>query len=761
MEMTLARRPWLSPLALAILTIIFLRQVILPAEAGAVLNGKDLQEMFYPLQTFISEALKAGTLPLWNPRQFLGHPVIGNPHAALFYPLNWLVWIIGVQRGIGLVLVLHTWFGAWGMERFTRGFGASRVGALLAGVIFSMSGWAAAHTFPGHYNLLMVFAWIPWVMLAYRYALRRGTWAALLPGMAGLGLALLAGYPPLVVYMGFGLISLWLYHIANAPEGAEIRAGWEAGWRLAAIGIGGLILAAALVIPAAELTRLASRETGDLEFANTFALPPAQYLSLALPGLFGRPDWAPYFYWGADFYEEHNAYAGLLPLLAVPLMIRWPRRETWYFYGLIAFGLVMAVGIEGALMPLLVRWVPGLGMFRVPARGLMYVMFGLAGLTALLITNLQAASLDERRRALRPALRRWIPVAAAGSFGLSVFFSGWYASASHVEPMPLRAFEVAGTLAMAGVILCGVWVVLWLWTRPDDRREQPSYPKAPGWALGLAALLIVLDAWHVGIPVIGVSQVVEPGMWAGARTNIPLGADARVLQVAPAGGTTNLASVTGHLHVLGYDPLHLATFDTLAGENGVENDPQTRVNLLFGVKYLLSSEQLDAPGYELIGIAYDTFYYERTEAFPRAWIGTDIVVEPNDEAVAARIDDETTDLRQTVFVDEAITCLAGEDGSAAITEYNLNDVTITTSGGGGLLVLSDQYYPGWHATVDGDEADIVRTDVALRGVCVPAGEHTVRFDFRPLSIVAGVVVSAAGWLVWLAAMVIGWRRKRL
>ncbi|WP_119068550.1 YfhO family protein [Aggregatilinea lenta] len=752
MEKTLARRPWLSPLALAILTIIFLRQVILPVEAGVVLNGKDLQEMFYPLQTFISEALKAGTLPLWNPRQFLGHPVIGNPHAALFYPLNWLVWLIGVQRGIGLVLVLHTWFGAWGMERFTRSFGASRVGALLAGVIFSMSGWAAAHYFPGHYNLLMVFAWIPWVMLAYRYALRRGTWVALLPGMAGLGLALLAGYPPLVVYMGFGLISLWLYHIGTAPEGQEVRAGWEAGWRLAAIGVGGLILAAALVIPAAQLTRLASREAGDLEFANTFALPPAQYLSLALPGLFGRPDWAPYFYWGADFYEEHNAYAGLLPLLAVPLMIRWPRREAWYFYGLIAFGLVMAVGIEGALMPLLVRWVPGLGMFRVPARGMMYVMFGMAGLTALLVTNLQAASLDERRRALRPALRRWIPAAAAGSFGLSVFFSGWYASASHVEPMPLRAFEVAGTLAMAGVILCGVWVVLWLWTRPE--------PKAPGWALGLAALLIVLDAWHVGIPVIGVSQVIEPGMWTGARTNIPLGADARVLQVSPAGGTTNLASVTGHLHVLGYDPLHLATFDTLA-DNDAENDPQTRVNELFGVKYLLSNEQLDAPGYELIGIAYDTFYYERTEAFPRAWIGTDIVVEPNDEAVAARIDDQTTDLQQTAFVDEAVTCPAGEDGSATISEYNLNDVTITTSGGGGLLVLSDQYYPGWHATVDGDEADIVRTDVALRGVCVPAGEHTVRFEFRPLSLVAGVGVSAVGWLVWLAAMVIGWRRKRL
>lgn len=752
MEHALARRPWLSPLVLAILTVIFLRPVILPPQPGAVLDGKDLQDMFYPLQTFIRETLRAGDLPLWNPHQFAGHPVIGNPHAALFYPPNWLAWLAGVPRGMGLVLALHTWFGAWGAACLMQNFGASRVGALLAGVIFSMSGWAAAHYYPGHYNLLMVFAWIPWIMWAYRAALVRGTWAALLPGMGGLGLALLAGYPPLVVYLGFGLIALWVEHVVQAAEGAALRAAWYAGWRLAALGVGGLILGAALVVPAAELTHVASREAGDLEFANTFALPPAQYLSLALPGLFGRPGQEPYHYWGADFYEEHNAYAGLLPLLAIPLMFRWMRREAWTFYGLIAFGLVLAIGVEGTLLPLLVRWVPGLGMFRVPARALLFVMLGMAGLTALLITALQGASLDERRSALRPALRRWIPAAAATAFGLAVVFAGWYASASHVEPMPLRAFIVAGTLATAGVILSGIWVVLWLWTRPD--------PAAPKWALGLAALLIVLDAWHVGLPVIGVSQVVEPGMWAGARGNIPTGADARVLQVVPPGGPVNLASVTGHLHVIGYDPLPLATFETLH-ETGDPNDPLSRANRLLGVRYLLSSEPFEHPDYELIGIAYDTFYYERVDPFPRAWVASEIVVEPDDGAAARRLMDEATDLRATAVVDRAITCPAGEDGSAAITAYEANEVIVETSGGGGLLVLSDQYYPGWRATVDGEAAEVVRADVALRGVCVPAGEHTVRFVYRPLSLYAGVAISAAGWVAWLAAVVIAWRRGLL
>src|SRR5581483_10461600 len=100
---------------------------------------------------------------------------------------------------------------------------------------------------------------------------------------------------------------------------------------------------------------LSSRTEADLAFSNTFALPPAQYLSLALPGFFGNPKVGPYFYWGADFYQEFMAYAGLLPLLAIPLSFRCRRRENWFFLGLIALGLVLAVGLDGALLPLLVR----------------------------------------------------------------------------------------------------------------------------------------------------------------------------------------------------------------------------------------------------------------------------------------------------------------------------------------------------------------------------------------------------------------------
>ncbi|MEP7290032.1 MAG: hypothetical protein ABI947_30155, partial [Chloroflexota bacterium] len=101
MEKAFERRPWLVPVVLALLTIIFLKQVIFPLP-GYALDGADLRTMFYPLHGYIRQTLLSGELPLWNPHIYIGHPIVGNPHAALFYPATWFMWLVGVERGMNL-----------------------------------------------------------------------------------------------------------------------------------------------------------------------------------------------------------------------------------------------------------------------------------------------------------------------------------------------------------------------------------------------------------------------------------------------------------------------------------------------------------------------------------------------------------------------------------------------------------------------------------------------------------------------------------
>jgi uncharacterized membrane protein YfhO len=110
-------------------------------------------------------------------------------------------------------------------------------------------------------------------------------------------------------------------------------------------------------------------------------------------------------------------------------------------------------------------------------------------------------------------------------------------------------------------------------------------------------------------------------------------------------------------------------------------------------------------------------------------------------------------LQETVYVDRAVDCPSA-GGSATITEYGPDTLTITTSGDGGFLTLSDQYYPSWQASLDGQRADIIRADTVFRAVCVPAGDHEVRYEYRPLSVIAGAVISGAAWLVLLIAAIL-------
>jgi uncharacterized membrane protein YfhO len=67
----------------------------------------------------------------------------------------------------------------------------------------------------------------------------------------------------------------------------------------------------------------------------------------------------------------------------------------------------------------------------------------------------------------------------------------------------------------------------------------------------------------------------------------------------------------------------------------------------------------------------------------------------------------------------------------------------------GLLVLSDTFYPGWKAYVDGKKATIYPTDLALRSVFLPAGEHTVEFVFSPGSFKLGSAITIASFAVLL------------
>jgi hypothetical protein len=85
-------------------------------------------------------------------------------------------------------------------------------------------------------------------------------------------------------------------------------------------------------------------------------------------------------------------------------------------------------------------------------------------------------------------------------------------------------------------------------------------------------------------------------------------------------------------------------------------------------------------------------------------------------------------------------------GGLRLAQETANHLGFQTDGGARprLLVISDAWYPGWRAAIDGVEAPIHRANYMFRGVFVPAGEHTVRFDYWPTNFGWHLAASALG-----------------
>ncbi len=151
-----------------------------------------------------------------------------------------------------------------------------------------------------------------------------------------------------------------------------------------------------------------------------------------------------------------------------------------------------------------------------------------------------------------------------------------------------------------------------------------------------------------------------------------------------------------------------------------------------------------------------TTVYENLRAMPRAWLVPEVVSAKHEEVLQAiqssRLPDgRTYEPSQMALVEEPLAFKAPNPDSLATAKIvNLADTYLkiqTQSASEAFLVLSDVYYPGWQATIDGKPAHIFQTNYVLRGVKVPAGKHQILFHFKPLSFHIGVGISTASLVV--------------
>jgi hypothetical protein len=150
--------------------------------------------------------------------------------------------------------------------------------------------------------------------------------------------------------------------------------------------------------------------------------------------------------------------------------------------------------------------------------------------------------------------------------------------------------------------------------------------------------------------------------------------------------------------------------------------------------------------------------FENLSAMPRVWLAPEVIVVGADEARRAIQLSKLTngrrfDPKQMALVEEPLEMDVGKTAAASAELVSLTDNAMavrTASTTPVFLVTSDVYYPGWHATIDDQPAKLYRADYAFRGVAVPAGQHLVKFKYRPSRFYLGAGVSLTSLLILCA-----------
>jgi hypothetical protein len=170
---------------------------------------------------------------------------------------------------------------------------------------------------------------------------------------------------------------------------------------------------------------------------------------------------------------------------------------------------------------------------------------------------------------------------------------------------------------------------------------------------------------------------------------------------------------------------------------------------------------------KLVANANGWYIYEIADPLPHAFVASQIRVNADEAVSRQQIADGAIDPGTVVTLNRPVACpvnasAESQPPAARIVNYQPSTVEIDASGPG-ILVLTDAYDSNWTVSVDNLPAQLLRADTTLRGVCLGAGPHHVRFDFRPTVFYLGVIVSGAGWvslgLLWLILTVMAARSR--
>ena len=738
-------------LFLIIILVVFWK-IVLTGEYTILWSGDNSREAYAWMQ-YLARSIHVHALPFWNPYSEAGRLFIGEPTTGVFYPLNLLFALFplranGLQPGwvLEYLVVVHFLIAAALMYLLARHLRFQRFGAAVAALTFTFCG-SLSFRATSQISIFTASVWLPGVFWAYSLALgakslRKQVVFANLGGLA-LALCLLAGHHQPFLYCSTSVaivaVALFFRGSISFCDGQEqLVTRRQIIQATAFLFVFALMYSSLQVLPTLEYSHHAYRWIGDA--APVAADSNVPYAKVATSYILHPQDLAtavfPFLRW-----TENAIYLGILPLLLVAFSVFLLRKSAlvrilWLMAAVFFFTTMGDLfPVHGILYELLPGWSKG----REAIRGLVMTHFSLALLAGVGCQGFLAVWSKKQRK-----YRLWL-VWCFGVFSVAL-------------TLLLFAFQLAGVTLKSEASfdsLSTACLLLLITAALGLARVYGGVRKK-----GLRVAIIVVLALDYGaymspriLPKQGFNRTsnYEPTRYYQKDEVI------RFLQSQPGVFRTsfdehysrNLGEVEKLDTIDGYGATRIRWFqDFVFGPHGQD---------LLNVRYIVSKKDL---GGQPVFQSGPEKVFVNPDCFSRAWLATHIVVANNNQRALGIVQHATLDLKDTAVVETKLNSelapMAGNLANASAGDNVSSPAALFQRGGPNrfsvhvqvlrpsILVVSETWYPGWRATVNGVKREIWRTDGALMGVYLQPGANDIQFRFRPTQLYKGLALTALG-----------------
>lgn len=687
--------------------------------------GSDPVLAHYPWKLLGIETIKSFQWPLWNPYSFAGAPLLANSQSALFYPLNIVYLFFNFSFAWSVISLLQIVLGGIFFYWFARNIKLSKQASLWGSLIYSFNGFIGSY-----FNIQVIghtILWLPLILLSLsklnntNSIISQFSLKWFLVCSISIGSMFLAGHLQIASYCLF--ISFFFCLTKSNKVFLLFSSALVVGFCMASIQL----------IPTLDYLSKAQRDPQVLY--TSFTQSPVQIMRLVVPNFYGHPnsnDW-----WGENSLKDFHAYSGMLAMVLAIIGMKYAFKEDKkYLFWVFLLAIFIIFTVDSPFTKLLYQLPIPFITSVTPSRAFGMIVFPIAILSAFGFEKL----LGNRELAWKwfliinfVLLSTVLSIRVYSAYAFNIY---QFTTVKHALILPIFVLVitiVVGILKNRQVLSIVSLISLIFFIQTGD---------------------ILINNKNLTRGFIENSQVFPDTQLTDFLKD---NSDSRFLSldlwllIANSFIPYHIATITD------YDAIHLKDSLNLVNRIFTEipqvyqrdvrsirfSDYNYNFAGMLNVKFVLSLKPLNDLNLKFNRKIDSVYIYENLKVLPRAYLVSDYkLLDKN-----SNLFDSSIDFKEIVFLSERLETnhsnIPIEKGETVSLqkennqEYKLHIFTNKPR----ILFLSESFDSGWEAFVDNKKTKIYKANLSFQSVVVPAGEHNVKFVYKPLSFQLGLGIS--------------------